>query len=57
MPYFCLEGRGGQNEEKFFTSLLIMLMMVIGQIFPVSALSYDEKFCISKKLLLTEDKS
>lgn len=34
--------------KKIFTSLLIMLMMVIGQIFPVSALSYDESFALAK---------
>ncbi|WP_373155064.1 prenyltransferase/squalene oxidase repeat-containing protein [Clostridium sp. AUH-JLR23] len=34
--------------KKIFTSLLIMLMMVIGQIFPVSALSYDESLALAK---------
>ncbi len=34
--------------KKIFTSLLIMLMMVIGQIFPVSALSYDESYTLAK---------
>lgn len=34
--------------KKIFTSLLIMLMMVIGQIFPVSALSYEESYALAK---------
>lgn len=34
--------------KKIFTSLLIMLMMVIGQIFPIAALTYDESYTLAK---------
>ena len=34
--------------KKIFTCLLVMLMLVMGNIFPIAALTYDESYTLAK---------
>ena len=34
--------------KKIFTSLLMMLMLIVSQVLPTAALSYDESYTLAK---------